>query len=99
MVVARLEADPALRRRIDAGLPEAGAGRRMILVTAHRRESFGPPFRAICAALARLAERTDVEIAFPLHPNPALRAPAEEALAGLARLALLAPLGLPPSSG
>lgn len=95
MVVARLETDEALRHRIDSALPEAAAGRRMILVTAHRRESFGTPFRAICAALARIAERTDVEIAFPLHPNPALRAPAEEALAGLERLALLAPLGLP----
>jgi UDP-N-acetylglucosamine 2-epimerase (non-hydrolysing) len=95
MVLARLDADAALRRRADAALPESGAGRRLVLVTAHRRESFGPPFAAICAALARLARRPDVEIAFPLHPNPALRAPAASALGGLAHLTLLDPLDLP----
>ncbi len=51
--------------------PAAG-GRKLILVTCHRRESFGAPFAAICAALERLDRRPDVEIAFPRHPNPAL---------------------------
>jgi UDP-N-acetylglucosamine 2-epimerase (non-hydrolysing) len=46
--------------------------RKLILVTCHRRESFGAPFAAICAALERLDRRSDVEIVFPRHPNPAL---------------------------
>jgi UDP-N-acetylglucosamine 2-epimerase (non-hydrolysing) len=49
-----------------------GGARKLILVTCHRRESFGAPFAAICAALERLDRRPDVEIAFPRHPNPAL---------------------------
>lgn len=48
------------------------SGRKLILVTCHRRESFGAPFAAICAALERLDQRPDVEISFPRHPNPAL---------------------------
>jgi UDP-N-acetylglucosamine 2-epimerase (non-hydrolysing) len=45
-------------------------GKKIILVTAHRRESFGPGFLSICRALRRLAERPDVEIIYPVHPNP-----------------------------
>ncbi len=50
------------------------SGRKMILVTCHRRESFGEGFRNVCAALSRLAERGDVEIVFPVHLNPNVRA-------------------------
>ena len=51
---------------------EPGA-KKMILVTAHRRESFGPGFLNICRALRRLAQRDDVEIVYPVHPNPNVR--------------------------
>ncbi len=95
MVLARLEADAALWWRVDAALPIIPEGRKLIAVTAHRRESFGAPFGAICGALARLAERPDVEILFPLHPNPELRPPAEAALGGLDHVHLLPPLDLP----
>lgn len=58
--------------------PELGLGldprRRLILVTAHRRESFGRPFREICEALQTLAVRNaDVDLLFPVHPNPDVR--------------------------
>jgi len=52
--------------------PRAADAKKLILVTCHRRESFGAPFAAICAALERLGRRGDVEIVFPRHPNPAL---------------------------
>lgn len=68
--------------------PPADAARKLILVTCHRRESFGAPFAAICAALERLAARADVEIAFPRHPNPAIGAAPPHAQA-------LPPLALP----
>jgi UDP-N-acetylglucosamine 2-epimerase (non-hydrolysing) len=48
--------------------------KKMLLVTCHRRESFGDGFRNICAALAKLAERPDVQIVFPVHLNPNVRA-------------------------
>ena len=95
LVLDRLESDAALLRRVDAALPAVAEGRKLIAVTAHRRESFGAPFAAICGALARLAARGDVEILFPLHPNPELGAPARSALGGVANVHLLAPLDLP----
>jgi UDP-N-acetylglucosamine 2-epimerase (non-hydrolysing) len=68
--------------------PPADPAKRLILVTCHRRESFGAPFAAICAALERLAARPDVDVLFPRHPNPGLGAPPPHARA-------LPPLGLP----
>ena len=47
--------------------------RKLILVTAHRRESFGEGFGGICTALSRLAERDDVQVIYPVHPNPNVR--------------------------
>lgn len=94
LVLARLEGDAALSAAVDADLPPRSE-RRQILVTAHRRESLGAPFRSICAALARLAERPDVDLFFPLHPHPELRAAAEAALGGCPRIRLLPPLDLP----
>ena len=95
MVLTRLTREPALAASVEAALPPRVDERREILVTAHRRESFGAPFQAICAALAELAERDDVEILFPLHPNPRLRTAAEQALGGRPRIRLLPPLALP----
>lgn len=63
----------------DLGLPmKPAAGkaspRRLLLVTLHRRESFGAALREICEALQALARRhPDLEIVFPVHPNPAVR--------------------------
>ncbi len=67
--------------------------RRLILVTAHRRESFGPGFENICAALTRLARRPDVQIVYPVHPNPAVRDTVERRLAGRPNILLLEPVG------
>jgi UDP-N-acetylglucosamine 2-epimerase (non-hydrolysing) len=92
LVLAQLDREPALAAAVESALPPRIDARHELLVTAHRRESFGAPFGAICAALARLAEREDVEILFPLHPNPSLRAMAEAALGGRPRIRLLPPL-------
>src|ERR1035441_9420922 len=50
------------------------ASKKLIVVTAHRRESFGDGFDCICSALARLAQRDDVQIVYPVHPNQIARA-------------------------
>lgn len=89
-VVARLEADPAQSVALDAefGLD---ASKRMILVTGHRRESFGGGFERICDALAILAEREDVQIIYPVHLNPNVKGPVETSLGALERVHLIAP--------
>ena len=67
--------------------------KRLILVTAHRRENFGEPFRAICRALCSLVARhPDIEVLYPVHPNPNVFAVAQELLGGHARIHLCAPL-------
>ncbi len=66
--------------------------RRLILVTAHRRENFGEPFEHICAALRELAERGDVEIVYPVHLNPNVQEPVNRILRNVPHVTLLPPL-------
>ncbi len=67
--------------------------RRLVLVTAHRRESFGQPMRRAFQALRDLADRhADIDVLVPVHPNPSVVAAAEEILAGHARIRRTAPL-------
>ncbi|MBL8754761.1 MAG: UDP-N-acetylglucosamine 2-epimerase (non-hydrolyzing) [Planctomycetes bacterium] len=70
-------------------------GRRLLLVTAHRRESFGKPLAQLCEALAILARRPDVEVVFPVHPNPRVRETVERLLGERARLRLCDPFDYP----
>ena len=70
-----------------------GKDRRLILVTAHRRESFGKPLRDICYALRMIArKRQDVEIVYPVHLNPNVRATVNEMIKDEKRLHLIEPL-------
>ncbi|MCS7257971.1 MAG: UDP-N-acetylglucosamine 2-epimerase (non-hydrolyzing) [candidate division WOR-3 bacterium] len=65
---------------------------KIILVTAHRRESFGKPFENICQALKTIAENhKNVEIIYPVHPNPNIRKPAYKFLNGIDRIHLIPP--------
>jgi UDP-N-acetylglucosamine 2-epimerase (non-hydrolysing) len=67
--------------------------RKLILVTAHRRENFGPPLRRICLALRQLAQhRDDIEIVYPVHPNPNVRKPVRDSLCGVRRIHVIDPL-------
>ncbi|MGA9116842.1 MAG: UDP-N-acetylglucosamine 2-epimerase (non-hydrolyzing) [Bacteroidota bacterium] len=78
--------DPPLSR-IDFG------SRRVLALTAHRRENFGEPIRRVFRACRRLVERNpDVELVYPVHPNPNVRAAAAEILAGAGRVHLLEPM-------
>jgi UDP-N-acetylglucosamine 2-epimerase (non-hydrolysing) len=66
--------------------------RRLVLVTAHRRENFGGPILAICDALRELHDRfINLEFVYPVHPNPNIREPVYAALGGLERVHLTAP--------
>ena len=90
----RLDADSALAR---VGVPQtphvAGTNhaKRIVLVTAHRRESFGPGFERICRAILRLADRGDVHVIYPVHPNPNVREVVARILGSRPNITLLEP--------
>ncbi len=66
--------------------------RRLVLVTAHRRENFGEPILAICQAIRELHNRfPDLEFVYPVHPNPNIRDPVYAGLGNLERVHLIAP--------
>lgn len=65
--------------------------RRWVLATAHRRESIGSGLEGICGALGTLAERSDVEVVFPVHPNPQVRCAVERHLGARRHVTLLSP--------
>jgi UDP-N-acetylglucosamine 2-epimerase (non-hydrolysing) len=68
-------------------------GRRLILVTAHRRENFGAPFEEICHGLRDLARRnSDIALVYPVHLNPNVQEPAYRILGGQERIHLIEPL-------
>jgi UDP-N-acetylglucosamine 2-epimerase (non-hydrolysing) len=66
--------------------------KKLILVTAHRRENFGRPLENICRAIKELAVRNDVEIVYPVHLNPNVQEPVNRTLKGLPHITLLPPL-------
>ncbi|HEY3412159.1 MAG TPA: UDP-N-acetylglucosamine 2-epimerase (non-hydrolyzing) [Armatimonadota bacterium] len=71
-------------------------GRKLIVVTAHRRENFGDGLTRLYRAIGQLATRPDVQIIYPVHPNPNVRQPAEALLVGLPNVHLIAPLDYVP---
>jgi len=73
------------------------ATKRLVLVTSHRRENFGEPFRNICRALKTLAERNpDIQILYPVHPNPNVKDVAHEMLGNCGNVILCEPLDYAP---
>ena len=91
-VAERLGSDAELAARARECLPRREAGRRLILVTAHRRENFDGGFDQICRALAAIGDRDDVEIVFPVHPNPNVQEPVRRHLSGRPHIHLIDPL-------
>lgn len=89
-VVSEFETDTSLATKFaeQFGLD---ATKRTLLVTGHRRESFGGGFERICDALARLADRDDLQIVYPVHLNPNVKEPVERLLAGRANVHLVPP--------
>jgi UDP-N-acetylglucosamine 2-epimerase (non-hydrolysing) len=90
LAAAELErpvSNPALRSAME------DANARLVLLTAHRRESFGEPLREVFGAVRELADRIDdLRVVYPVHPNPNVSGPARELLSGHPRIALTEPL-------
>lgn len=89
--IAGGEQPPSLSPEILARLE----GKRVILLTLHRRESFGAPLLRMLEAVRALAARGDVAILFPVHPNPALAGPVRATLGETDGVCLVAPLDYP----
>lgn len=97
-VSGQLDAESDLRDRFDARFRFLDPARRLILVTGHRRENFGPGFESICHALAGIAaQHQDVEIVYPVHLNPNVQEPVrrilgDEAVRESGRIHLIEPV-------
>lgn len=92
LTLAKLDQDPALAQQLADRYPWLDASRRLLLVTGHRRENFGDGFRNICTALGRLAERSDLQIVYPVHLNPQVRGVVMSTLSNHSNVHLIEPL-------
>ncbi len=92
--LASIEQNPSLAAQIEPILAPF-AGKRIIAVTTHRRENFGSGLEGMARAVRRIAERDDVAVIFPVHPNPNVRAPMQAVLGGMANVAMIDPLDYP----
>lgn len=92
-IVGRIAANASLEAELGRGMPWlAGHSRRIVLVTGHRRENFGGGIEGICLALRRLAAEQDVEIVYPVHPNPNVMGPVHRLLDGVPNVHLIEPM-------
>jgi len=92
-VVAKLDNNQQLQQTFKEQFSFLGAQKRLILVTGHRRESFGGGFERICQALVDTAKTyPDVEILYPVHLNPNVREPVNRLLQGINNVHLIDPL-------
>lgn len=92
-VVSMLNHDAAMQQRFADQFRFLAPARRVVLVTGHRRESFGDGFERICQAIADTARTfPDVDIVYPVHLNPNVREPVKRLLAGIDNIHLIEPL-------
>lgn len=90
----KISVDQSLSQKLEEQFSFLSNERKVVLVTGHRRESFGNGFERICVALQRLADRfTDkIEIVYPVHMNPNVQEPVKRLLAGKQNIHLIEPL-------
>ena len=92
MVKAKIENNPKLNSLLASQFPFLDDNKKIILVTGHRRESFGGGFERICEALAIIAkENPDVQIIYPMHLNPNVRKPVNRILGDVSNVILIEP--------
>ncbi|MEM9029860.1 MAG: UDP-N-acetylglucosamine 2-epimerase (non-hydrolyzing) [Pseudomonadota bacterium] len=91
-VAAALERDADRRAAVALQLPKLNPHKKLVVVTGHRRESFGQGFEEICQGLTMIGQRRDVEVVYPVHLNPAVRSVVLERLAGQSNIHLIDPV-------
>ncbi len=87
----RLECDEELRRGLERRFSFLEPANRLVLVTGHRRESFGAGLERICRALRLISRREGVQIVYPVHPNPCVREPVFRMLGDCGSVRLIEP--------
>ena len=93
MVTGKLENDADLRTSVAKQFPYLNSGKKLILVTGHRRESFGIGFENICDALVAVAKKyQDIQIVYPVHLNPKVQGTVYENLQNIDNINLIDPL-------
>ncbi|MCG6200943.1 non-hydrolyzing UDP-N-acetylglucosamine 2-epimerase [Psychromonas antarctica] len=91
-VTSKLKNNSQLSSALADQFPQLDANKKLILVTGHRRESFGDGFERICEALAEIATKyPDIQIVYPVHLNPNVREPVNRILSGLNNVFLIKP--------
>ncbi len=92
MVKSKLENDYHLQKKLTYEFPFLDSSKKLILVTGHRRESFGDGFESICEALANIAKsNSNIQIVYPVHLNPNVQEPVNRILAGIENIQLIPP--------
>jgi len=91
IVTERLESDTLLKQQMDKQFPWLDKDKKIILVTGHRRESFGEGFENICQAIQAIAQRDDVQIIYPVHLNPKVQEPVNRLLKNIDSVVLIDP--------
>jgi UDP-N-acetylglucosamine 2-epimerase (non-hydrolysing) len=91
-IVGRLDRDGGLSAQLAGQFPFLDAAKRLILITGHRRENFGDGMTRVCRAIATLSRRGDVQLVYPLHPNPNITGPVRSMLSGIPNVHLIQPL-------
>ena len=86
-----IKSNMQLRTELASRFPFIDADKKIVLVTGHRRESFGAGFENICQALGELAQREDIQIIYPVHLNPHVREPVNRLLSDIAHIYLIEP--------
>ncbi|WP_100656469.1 non-hydrolyzing UDP-N-acetylglucosamine 2-epimerase [Alteromonas flava] len=90
-VTQKIEQDAALSQQFAERFDFLDANKKLILVTGHRRESFGGGFERICESLKALSARDDVQIVYPVHLNPNVQEPVKRILGEADNVRLIAP--------
>lgn len=92
-VKQKIEQNGALLDQLSSRYSFLNPNKRLLLVTGHRRESFGRGFERICEALVKIAmQHSDIEILYPVHLNPNVQEPVKRLLKGIDNIHLIAPL-------
>lgn len=92
MILNRISDSPSIEKNLQKNFKFLDSGKKLLLVTGHRRENFGEGFQNICFALKELAlERSDIEILYPVHLNPNVLSPVKEIIGTTRNIHLIEP--------
>lgn len=92
MATERIRQDAALAQQLANAFPFLDRNKRLILVTGHRRENHGGRMESMCRALKHLADRPDVQVLYPVHPNPNVRKVVDDVCGDRKNIILIEPV-------